>query len=153
MTYPYDIKLYGTLFICIALTACIPSKRLCRAVILRVENGWQLTVRKDGSGSYGFGTGMRYKEIKKGTFDFTDVYDKAQQMLDKPLTNAEAPYIAISFWQAKQSGAEEHTVQANEELLHTLFTLAHYNTEPLSNPLLKDVYNDKIWTTCPWVIY
>ena len=147
------MRLCAALFVCIALTACIPSKRQCRSVCLRVEDGWELTVRKDGSGRYGFGTGGWQKEVKKGTFDFADVYDQAKQMLDRPITDAEAPYIAISFWQAKQSAAEEHPVQMNEELLRALFTLSQRNTAPLQHPLPEDIYNDKIWTTCPWVMY
>ncbi|MDU9047686.1 MAG: hypothetical protein Q3M30_02470 [Candidatus Electrothrix sp. Rat3] len=112
-----------------------------------------MTVRKDGSGRYGFGTGEWYKEVKKGTFNFTDVYDQAKQMLDNQITDAEEPYIAISFWKAKQSGAEEHPVQMDKELLRTLFTLAHRNAIPLPHPLLEDIYNNNIWATCPWIMY
>lgn len=124
---------------CIWLTAVLayvffssrlPSERQCRAIVLRAADGRELTVRSDGSGRYGFGTGMMFKEVRKGTFDFSSLYDQAKRMLAKPLRKAEEPYIALSFWKTGQTAAVEYPVRMDEELLRRIFSLARQNALP-----------------------
>lgn len=108
----------------------LPSERQCRAIVLRAADGRELTVRSDGSGRYGFGTGMMFKEVRKGTFDFSSLYDQAKRMLAKPLRKAEEPYIALSFWKTGQTAAVEYPVRMDEELLRRIFSLARQNALP-----------------------
>ncbi len=116
---------------CFLFSSCIPSQRQCHAVGLRAESGGSLTVRKDGSGSVSYGTGIQMqREIKKGTFDFSNIYRQARQMLNRPITKAEDPYIAVSFWKEGQSSAVEHEVQVDSAVVDRLFSLAWQKAEP-----------------------
>ena len=130
----------------------LPSMKDCASIYLRSSEGWWLSINWDGSGSYGFGTGLASVEVKKGAFRFEEVQaDIAEAFVKKP-ENAEEPYMAVSYRRANTSSAVEHRLAHDPHLLTRLFLAARANAQLPENEFDARALDqvESFWRTSPW---
>jgi len=124
----------------------------CASIYLRSYDGWWLRINNDGSGSYGFGTGLARVEVKESTFGFEQLSEDIENaFLNKP-KNAEEPYMAVSCWTANTSSAVEHHLAQDRNLLASLFHTARTNVELSENEFDRRSYDqvESFWRGSPW---
>ena len=132
----------------------IPDMQECTSIVLRTSEGWTITIRNDGAGSYGFGTLLARVEIKQDTFDFEQIYKDTTERLTEERTDATESYIAVSYYTAGQSSATEYYLSSGQELLPELFLVARDNALPPTNEFEED-WHDTVgdfWNNAPPVL-
>lgn len=129
-----------------------PVIKQCASIHVRLSEGWWLSINDDGSGSYGFGTGMASVEVVKNTFSFEQVYAAIEIVFVKKPENAEEPYMAVSYYRENTSSAVEHRLAQDRHLLTSLFLLARENTQPPANEYDTHSHNlvERLWENSPW---
>ena len=129
-----------------------PAMKQCASIHLRSSDGLWLSINDDGSGSYGFGTGMAIVEVVKNTFSFEQVYVAIEKVFVKKLQISEEPYMAVSYYRADTSSAVEHRLVQDRHLLTKLFLVARANTHPPVNEFDIRSYNqvESFWKNSPW---
>ena len=150
----YAISLAISIYACLCFSACavaLPAASMAAAVELRTSGGWWIRINNDGSGRYGFGELPDYVKIANGTFAFGEILDDISRALPRKPKNAEAPYVAVSFWKEGSYSAEEHLVAMNNTLLTKLFISARNNTVPPANEFEKIWYDniESFWLKNP----
>jgi hypothetical protein len=129
-----------------------PAMKQCASIYVRSSEGWWLSINDDGSGSYGFGTGMARVEVVKNTFSFKQVYAAIEKVFAKKPENAEEPYMAVSYYREGTSSAVEHRLAQDRRLLTRLFLLARANVHPPANEFDTRSHNqvESFWRNNPW---
>jgi len=129
-----------------------PAMKQCASIHVRLSDGWWLSINDDGSGSYGFGTGMARVDVVKNTFGFEQVYVAIEKVFVKKLQNAEEPYMAVSYYREGASSAVEHRLAQDRHLLTTLFQLARANARPPANEFDARSHDqvESFWRNSPW---
>ena len=129
-----------------------PAMKQCASIHLRLSEGWWLSINDDGSGSYGFGTGMARVEVVKNTFSFEQVYAAIEKVFFKKPDNAEEPYMAVSYYREGTSSAIEYRMVQDRHLLTKLFLLARANAHPPANDFDIRSHNqvESFWRNSPW---
>lgn len=129
-----------------------PAMMQCASIHVRLSEGWWLSINDDGSGAYGFGTGMVRVEVVKNTFNFEQVYADIDKVFLKKPANAEEPYMAVSYYRKGNSSAVEHRLAIDRHLLSKLFLLARANPHPAVNDFDIRSHNqlEKFWRSSPW---
>ncbi|NOK60908.1 MAG: hypothetical protein GFH27_549289n110 [Chloroflexi bacterium AL-W] len=132
----------------------IPDMKECASIVLRTSEGWTITIRKDGAGSYGFGTLPVRVDIKQDTFDFEQIYKGTTERLTEERADATESYIAVSYYAAGQSSATEYHLSPEQELLPALFLVARDNAIPPTNELEEDWHETvgDFWNNDPPVL-
>ena len=129
-----------------------PAMKQCASIHLRSSDGWWLSINDDGSGSYGFGTGMARVEVVKNAFSFEQVYAAIEKVFAKKLEKSEEPYMAASYYREGTSSAVEHRLAQDRHLLSKLFLLARENAHPPANEFEARSHNqvESFWRNSPW---
>ena len=124
----------------------------CASIHVRLSGGWWLSISDDGSGSYGFGTGMARVEVVQNTFSFEQVYAAIEKVFVKKPEKAEEPYMAVSYYRGSTSSAVEHRLAQDRHLLTKLFLLARANVHPPANEFDTRSHNqvELFWRNSPW---
>lgn len=123
---------------CLSLPATaenIPELKRCTSIVLRTSEGWWLVVNTDGSGAYGFGALPERIQVKKGAFDFRQIYTETRTASVEKRNNAEVPFITVSFYVTSSSSAREYYLSQGGQLLARLFPVARDNVVPPSNEI------------------
>ncbi len=105
-----------------------PAMKQCIAVNLQTSDGWWLTVYKDGSGLYGYGTACNGDKIKNGVFNFKQVYQRIQRVFHKKPKNAESAYISVSCFKANTGSAYAYRL-AVDAWLNDMFSVAQSHAQ------------------------
>ncbi|KPJ83172.1 MAG: hypothetical protein AMS18_17765 [Gemmatimonas sp. SG8_17] len=139
----------------LCLLACAeawPSMKKCESIYVRSSDGWWLSINKDGSGSYGFGTGLARVEVTKSTFGFEQVYAEIEKAFVSKQQNAEEPYMAVSCWRPNAGSSVEHRLAQDRRLLARLFLAARANARVPQNELEARAHDqvESLWQTSPW---
>jgi hypothetical protein len=136
----------------IAFSEDRPAMKQCASIHVRLSEGWWLSINDDGSGSYGFGTGMARVEVLKNTFSFEQVYAAIEKVFFKKPENAEEPYMAVSYYREGAGSAVEHRLSQDRDLLTKLFLLARANAHPPANDFDICSHNqvESFWRNSPW---
>ena len=155
MRKSFLIPLSLLLLACLSLLAFSedrPAMKQCASIHVRLSEGWWLSINDDGSGSYGFGTGMAKVDVVKNTFSFEQVYAAIEKVFVKKPKNAEEPYMAVSYYREGISSAVEHRLAQDRNLLTKLFQLARANAHPPANEFDTRSHNqvESFWRNSPW---
>ena len=123
----------------------------CSSIHIRLSEGWYLVINNNGSGAYGFGTGIDRIEIKNNTFNFKQVYTNIESLFMVKPKNDETPYMAVSYWKKGDASAEEYYLAQNEKLLTKQFKIARLNATPPANEFEKYAYDkiESLWKKSP----
>jgi len=129
-----------------------PTMKQCASMHVRSSEGWWLSINHDGSGSYGFGTGLARVEVVKNTFSFEQMYYAFEKVFVNKPDNAENPYMAVSYYREGASSAVEHRLAQDRQLLAKLFLFARENTHPPVNEFDTRSHNqvESFWKNSPW---
>ena len=129
-----------------------PAMEQCASIYVRLSDGWWLSINDDGSGSYGFGTGMARVDVVKNTFSFEQVYAAIEKVFVKKPKNSEEPYMAISYYSGGTSSAVEYRMAQDRHLLKKLFLLARENADQPANEFDARSHNqvESFWRNNPW---
>lgn len=133
----FFLFVFFSLFFSLALAENIPELKECESLVLRTSQGWWLRINKDGSGSYGYGVMIDRAEVKQEAFNFGRIYEEARKASVEVRTNAEGPYVAVSYYVAGQSSAREYYVTRGTEWAKNQFLIAREHTIPASNEIEK----------------
>jgi len=87
----------------------------------RSTDGWWISVNKDGSGSYGFGTGLARVKLKKDTFSFERVFTDIEKVFVEKPVNGEETYMAVSYWRENISSATGYYMALDRTKNHDFF--------------------------------
>lgn len=140
---------------CLGLPVCaeeIPKMAECTSIVLRASGGWWVMINRDGSGSYGFGVQPDRVRVKKGAFDFRQIYRETRKACVETRKNAEGPYIAVSYYIAGSSSAREYYLPKSRQWLADVFFAARENALPASNEM-EERSHDRIedfWIRSPF---
>jgi len=144
--------IFSACFSLLAMAQVIPEPDECARVHLRTSQGWWIEIKRDDSGSYGFGTQVGRVEAEQGTFDFRFLYDETRQATAETRADATAPYIAVSYYASGSSSAREYYLSKSPQWLAALFLAARDNTLPPANEF-EQSYHERIevfWQKNPY---
>lgn len=130
-----------------------PAMEECAFIHVRSSYGWWLSVNNDGSGSYGFGTGLARANVKKNTFSFERVFKDVEKVFPEKPARGEEAYMAVSYWKANTSSATEYYIALKRQLLTKLFLTARNNIRPPENWAEKKSFDqvESFWRNNPWI--
>ena len=136
----------------LALSDDRPAMEQCASIYVRLSEGWWLSINDDGSGSYGYGTGLARVEVVKNTFSFEQVYAAVEEAFARKPENSEEPYMAVSYYGQGASTAVEYRLAQDRNLLNKLFLLARENVHPPANEFDIRSHDqvESFWRNSPW---
>jgi len=148
-----------TLFVCLAFSVHaveMPESKKAISIDIRLSDNWWVSIAKDGSGTYGFGGGMmNHVEIKKGTFQYSNILDSIEQIFYSKPKHDEPPYMGISFHKKGVGETREYPFAVDTKLVEKLFKLARNNVVlPISETEInKDGIVKSYWLSQPPFIF
>lgn len=91
--------------------------------------------------------------VKKGAFDFTQIYTEMRKASSENRKNAEESYIAVSYYKSDSSSAREYYLLQSRKFLAELLFSARNKRVPPSNEFEKRSHDriEAFWKNNPYV--